>query len=333
VASSSQKKPAAKKSGGRSTAKKPPQKQPVRREVTGGVLLVLALCVFVGYFGVNALFLDFFAKLLKGLFGYGYWLAGPALVLAGGIKRIGKLCELLVPAMAALFIGGGLAVIAAHWQAVPEAFRQIVAYAFAPRAAAGGYAMGMALRYGAARGIFTNEAGLGMSAIAHACAEVDEPAEQGMWGIFEVFFATMIICTVTALVILTSGVYDPSQTLELAAGRYLDDVLEERVLGPLGAEGSFAAGNEAVDTAGSYLTYFQKPGAGSDDTRIWTYDAKTLTVTGIPAEMADSDIRPVSYAGDDVAFWETGAVGRLSADYRYGDGAAVHPAAVYAYAH
>ena len=86
-------------------------------------------------------------------------------------------------------------------------------------------------------------------------------------------------------------------------------------------EGSFDAGNQAVDDQNSYLTYFQKPGAVSDDTRIWTYDAKTLTVTGIPAEMADSDIRPVSYAGDDVAFWEPGAVGRLSADYRYGDGA------------
>ncbi|MCI9027332.1 MAG: hypothetical protein HFF47_04735, partial [Lawsonibacter sp.] len=86
-------------------------------------------------------------------------------------------------------------------------------------------------------------------------------------------------------------------------------------------EGSFDAGNQAVDDQNSYLTYFQKPGAVSDDTRIWTYDAKTLTVTGIPAEMADSDIRLISYAGDDVAFWEAGAVGRLSADYRYGDGA------------
>lgn len=139
-----------------------------------------------------------------------------ALVLAGGIKRIGALCELLVPAMALLFVGGGLAVIAVHWQAVPGAFQQILSYAFAPRAAAGGYAMGMALRYGAARGIFTNEAGLGMSAIAHACADVDEPAEQGMWGIFEVFFATMVICTVTALVILTSGVYDVAELLPLA---------------------------------------------------------------------------------------------------------------------
>ena len=85
-------------------------------------------------------------------------------------------------------------------------------------------------------------------------------------------------------------------------------------------EGSFDAGNQAVDDQDSYLTYFQKPGAASDDTRIWTYDAKTLTVTGIPADMADSDIRLISYAGDDVAFWEAGAVGRLSADYRYGDG-------------
>ena len=139
-----------------------------------------------------------------------------AIVLAGGIRRIGKLCELLVPIMALLFVGAGLAVIAVHWRAVPGAFQQIFTYAFAPRAVAGGYAMGTALRYGAARGIFTNEAGLGMSAIAHACADVDEPAEQGMWGIFEVFFATIIICTVTALVILTSGVYDPVRVLAMA---------------------------------------------------------------------------------------------------------------------
>lgn len=149
-----------------------------------------------------------------------------AMVLAGGIKRIGKLCELLVPAMALLFVGSGLAVVAVNWQAVPWAFRQIVAYAFSPRAVAGGYAMGTALRYGVARGVFTNEAGLGMSSIAHACADVEEPAEQGMWGIFEVFFATMVVCTVTALVILTSGVYDPVQMLPLVeAGAVPDGML------------------------------------------------------------------------------------------------------------
>ena len=157
-----------------------------------------------------------------------------AIVLAGGIKRIGKLCELLVPAMALLFVGGGLAVVAVHWQAVPAAFQRIIAYAFAPRAIAGGYAMGSALRYGVARGVFTNEAGIGMSAIAHACADVDEPAEQGMWGIFEVFFATMVICTVTALVVLTSGVYDPARVLPLAEA----GALPEGMLGaPLTAAG------------------------------------------------------------------------------------------------
>ena len=157
-----------------------------------------------------------------------------AVVLAGGIRRIGKLCELLVPVMALLFVGAGLAVIAVHWRAVPAAFQQIFTYAFAPRAVAGGYAMGTALRYGAARGIFTNEAGLGMSAIAHACADVDEPAEQGMWGIFEVFFATIVICTVTALVILTSGVYDPVRVLAMAEA----GTLHEGLLGaPLTAAG------------------------------------------------------------------------------------------------
>ena len=83
MASTSQKKSSSTRKSGGKSARKPPQKQPVRREVTGGVLLVLALFVFVSYFGVTALFLDFFAGLLKGLFGYGYWLAGPALLLAG----------------------------------------------------------------------------------------------------------------------------------------------------------------------------------------------------------------------------------------------------------
>jgi AGCS family alanine or glycine:cation symporter len=75
--------------------------------------------------------------------------------------------------------------------------------------------MGAALRYGVARGVFTNEAGLGMSAIVHACADVDDPAEQGMRGIFEVFFSTIVICTVTSLVILTSGVYVPGEALAM----------------------------------------------------------------------------------------------------------------------
>ncbi|MCI8304434.1 MAG: hypothetical protein HFF52_07390 [Lawsonibacter sp.] len=81
--------------------------------------------------------------------------------------------------------------------------------------------------------------------------------------------------------------------------------------------GSFDQGNQAVDSQSSYLTYFQKPGVQADDTRIWTYDAKTVTITGIPSTVPNGDIQLVSYAGDDVAFLEQGAVGRLSADYLY----------------
>ena len=136
-------------------------------------------------------------------------------VLLGGIRRVGRLSELLVPIMAGVFILGGAAVIAVHWRAVPGAFAQIVRCAFQPNAAVGGYSMALAIRFGVARGVFTNEAGLGMSAIAHACADVEEPAEQGMWGIFEVFFATCVICTVTSLVILTAGVYSPETAVEM----------------------------------------------------------------------------------------------------------------------
>lgn len=148
-----------------------------------------------------------------------------SIVLVGGIKRLGRITELLVPLMAVIFLGGGLAVIAAHWQNVPAAFAQIVEYAFAPKAIVGGYSMGTALRYGVARGVFTNEAGLGMSAIVHACADVEEPAEQGMWGIFEVFFSTMVICTVTALVILTSGVYVPEQAAAMIQSGAIPDAM------------------------------------------------------------------------------------------------------------
>jgi len=150
-----------------------------------------------------------------------------SVILAGGIKRVGRLSELLVPFMVFLFVGGGMVVIAFNWREIPIAFQQIFSYAFAPRAIVGGYSMGMALRYGVARGVFTSEAGLGMSAIVHACADVEDPAEQGMWGIFEVFFSTMLICTVTSLVILTSGVYDP----ELAPGMIESGAVSESLLG------------------------------------------------------------------------------------------------------
>ena len=135
------------------------------------------------------------------------------IVIFGGIKRIGKVSERLVPCMALLFLIGGLIVLFCHRHALPEALYCIVTEAFSPKAVCGGYGAAAAMRYGIARGVFTNEAGLGTSSMAHAAADVDSPAKQGMWGIFEVFIATIVVCTITALVILTSGVYDMDTAL------------------------------------------------------------------------------------------------------------------------
>lgn len=137
-------------------------------------------------------------------------------VILGGIGRVGRVSEKLVPAMAVLFLGAGIAVILARGEAVLPALGQIVTCALTPRAALGGasgYTVFAALRYGVARGVFTNEAGVGSSAMAHAAADADSPAQEGYWGMFEVFFATLVVCTVTALAILTSGVYDPAAAL------------------------------------------------------------------------------------------------------------------------
>ncbi|MEL4860850.1 alanine/glycine:cation symporter family protein [Pseudoflavonifractor phocaeensis] len=137
-------------------------------------------------------------------------------VILGGIGRVGKVSETLVPAMAVLFLGSGLLVIWAHRTMVWPALQEIVVCAVTPKAALGGaagYTVSGALRYGVARGVFTNEAGVGSSAMAHAAADTDAPAEEGFWGMFEVFFATLVVCTVTALTILTSGVYDPAAAL------------------------------------------------------------------------------------------------------------------------
>jgi AGCS family alanine or glycine:cation symporter len=131
-----------------------------------------------------------------------------ALVLLGGIKRIGSVTEKLVPFMALLYILLAIGVIVAHWQAVPQVFSCIFQGAFNPAAVTGGVVGScfLSLQKGVARGIFSNEAGLGTGSIAHACADTRQPVQQGFFGIFEVFMDTILICTLTALVILCSGV-------------------------------------------------------------------------------------------------------------------------------
>ncbi|MDR3085836.1 MAG: sodium:alanine symporter family protein [Christensenellaceae bacterium] len=143
------------------------------------------------------------------------------LTIIGGIRRIAGVAERFVPFMAILYVLGGLAVIALNITSLPSALALIFREAFRLEAAAGGaagYGIARAMRFGIARGVFSNEAGLGSSVAVHAASDVEEPVEQGMWAIFEVFADTLVMCTITALAILCSGVYDRSAYAGAADG-------------------------------------------------------------------------------------------------------------------
>ena len=131
-----------------------------------------------------------------------------SLILLGGIKRIGQVTEKLVPFMAIIYIVFALGVVALNFQNIPHVFASIFKGAFSPASVTGG-AVGsffMSMKKGVSRGIFSNEAGLGTGSIAHACADTRKPVKQGVFGIFEVFIDTIVICTLTALVILCSEI-------------------------------------------------------------------------------------------------------------------------------
>jgi len=143
-----------------------------------------------------------------------------ALIVLGGLKRIANVAEKIVPVMVVLFIAGSLVIIGVNYTNILPAFRAIFVHAFQPKAFVGGTlgaAISLAMTQGFKRGVFSNEAGLGSSVMVHSNSSIKEPVKQGMWGIFEVFADTMIVCTMTALVVLTSGVFD-FETGQLAAG-------------------------------------------------------------------------------------------------------------------
>ena len=130
------------------------------------------------------------------------------MILLGGIKRIGQVTEKLVPFMAAIYVILAFGVVVLNFQNIPSVLGSIFEGAFSPASVTGG-AVGsffMSMKKGVSRGIFSNEAGLGTGSIAHACADTKKPVKQGFFGIFEVFVDTIVICTLTALVILCSGV-------------------------------------------------------------------------------------------------------------------------------
>ncbi len=132
-----------------------------------------------------------------------------AVVVIGGVKRIGKFCERLVPIMSIVYILGGLTVFIYNFASIPEVFGSIFYYAFNPAPAAGGFAGAVimtTLQTGVARGMLVNEAGLGTAPMVHSTANTSHPFKQGLWGAFEVCVVTFIICTITAFAILSTGV-------------------------------------------------------------------------------------------------------------------------------
>ena len=154
-------------------------------------------------------------------FGIPRWISGLILVVTvglvtiGGIKRIAQVAAFCVPFMCGLYMLAAFVVIIIYMPKIPSVVLLIIRHAFTPAAATGGFAgvgIMMAFRYGIARGVFSNEAGLGSAPIAHATATTDHPVRQGMWGIFEVFFDTIVMCTATALVILLTGVWTSGET-------------------------------------------------------------------------------------------------------------------------
>jgi len=154
-----------------------------------------------------------------------------ALITLGGLKRIANVAEKIVPFMVVLFVLGSLVIIGVNYQSILPAFKAIFVNAFKPESFVGGTlgaAISTAITQGFKRGVFSNEAGLGSSVMVHSNSNIKEPVKQGMWGIFEVFADTMVVCTMTALVVLTAGGLDGGVfnvlTGDIAAG-YTDATL------------------------------------------------------------------------------------------------------------
>lgn len=191
-------------------------------------------------FGIgNTIQANSVADVLFSKFGVEHWITGVmiaslvGLVLIGGIKRIAIVAGMLVPLMAISYVVAGLAILFMHADKIPAAFDLIFTYAFTPIAATGGFAgaaVWAAIRFGVARGVFSNEAGLGSAPIAHAAAVTNNPVRQGSVAMIGTFIDTIIVCSITGLVIIVSGAWTSGET-----GATLSSVAFETALPGFGA--------------------------------------------------------------------------------------------------
>ena len=247
-----------------------------------GKWLGIAFAIFgaVAAFGIgNAVQVHSMAGALHNSFSVPEWLTGVvvaalvAVVILGGIRRIGDVAGKLVPAMIVLYIGAGVTVLVINAAKIPAAFGDIFYYAFNPAAAAGGFAgaaVAAAIRFGVARGVFSNESGLGSAAIAHAAAKTNNPVRQGLIAMLGTFIDTIIVCTITALCIITSGVLgDYSATGEALRGAPLTQ----------GAfESAFTGGNYVVTVALAVFAFTTILGWSYYGERCWQFLFKENSV-------------------------------------------------------
>ncbi len=209
-----------------------------------------------------------------------------AVVVIGGIRRIGRVSESLVPLMSTVYIVGGIVLFFVNWRAVPEVFTSIVHHAFAPIPAAGGFAgaaVMQAVQAGVARGMFSNEAGMGTAPMAHATSETEHPFQQGMWGAFEVFLVTFVICTITAFAILSTGVLSSGESgIELVILAFAS-VFPEAVAGNLI---SFCILTFCLSTQIGFFIYFDTAAVDAFGKRAtrwlrWLYFIPPLVFAGV----------------------------------------------------
>ena len=235
--------------------------------------LIFAVFGAVAAFGIgNAVQVNSMAAALGDSFGVPTWITGVivavlvGIVIIGGIQRIGEVAGKLVPAMIVLYIGAALLIIIINIAGVPAAFALIFTHAFTPAAAAGGFAgaaVAAAIRFGVARGVFSNESGLGSAAIAHAAAQTNSPVRQGIIAMLGTFIDTIVVCTMTALVILTSGAW----TLTGADGGGLTGV----VLTSAGFESTVTGGGYVVTVALAVFAFTTILGWSYYGERCWQY--------------------------------------------------------------
>jgi len=194
-----------------------------------------------------------------------------AVVVIGGVRRIGRLSESLVPAMSIVYVVAGLILFIMNFRQIPEVFGLIFSSAFAPAPAMGGFAgvaVSHAIQKGMSLGMFSNEAGLGTAPIAHATADTDHPFRQGMWGAFEVFMVTFIICTITSFAVLSTGVLSSGESgIELVMAAF-SSVFPERLANTLI---SFIILTFCLTTQIGFFIYFETASINVFGTRVMKY--------------------------------------------------------------